>query len=243
MRLTVAKRFVRWMEAQMWAVVTQGTGGFDMLQYKQVPKPVPKAGEVLIQVLAAGVNNTEVNTRAGWYSKSVTASSNAMLSQQETQKEDIADGGWGEPTPWPLIQGTDCCGRVEEAVDEVHAALVGKRVLVRSSMRPEGFDSWKNVWMGSDFNGAFAQYVVVPGSEVFPVADDCDWSDAELAAVPCAYGTSETMLNRVQVGPGDHVLVPGASGAARTSRPSPRGARRRASPRSARTWSSRAGRR
>ena len=50
MRLTVAKRFVRGMEAQMWAVVTHGTGGFDMLQYKQVPKPVPKAGEVLIQV-------------------------------------------------------------------------------------------------------------------------------------------------------------------------------------------------
>ena len=83
-------------------------------------------------------------------------------------------------------------------MDEVHAALLGKRVLVRSSMRPEGFDSWKNVWMGSDFNGAFAQYVVVPGSEVFPVADDCDWSDAELAAVAesCRWlGRAELLAN------------------------------------------------
>ena len=201
----------------MWAVVTTGTGGYDKLEYQEVPRPVPQAGEVLINVLAAGVNNTEVNTRAGWYSKSVTVSSNDMLQRQEAQQEDICDGGWGAPTPWPLIQGTDCCGRVEEAADPVHSALLGKRVIVRASMRPEGFGSWKNVWMGSDFNGAFAQYVCIPGSEVFAVPDDCAWTNAELAAVPCAYGTSETMLNKAKVATGDHVLIPGASGGVGTA--------------------------
>jgi alcohol dehydrogenase len=68
----------------------------------------------------------------------------------------------------------------------------------------------ENVWMASNFDGAFAQYVKVPACEAFVV--DCDWSDAELATIPCAYGTAETMLERAQVGAGDRVLVTGASG-------------------------------
>ena len=51
---------------KMMAVVTTGNGGYDKLEYKEVPTPKPEAGEVLIQVLAAGVNNTEINTRLGW---------------------------------------------------------------------------------------------------------------------------------------------------------------------------------
>ena len=58
----------------MWAVVTTGIGGYDKLDYRQVPTPVPAAGEALIKVLAAGINNTEINTRLGWYSSSVSSS-------------------------------------------------------------------------------------------------------------------------------------------------------------------------
>jgi NADPH:quinone reductase-like Zn-dependent oxidoreductase len=68
----------------------------------------------------------------------------------------------------------------------------------------------ENVWMASDFDGAFAQFVKVPASEVFAV--DCDWSDAELGSIPCAYGTAENMLHRAKAGAGEHVLVAGASG-------------------------------
>jgi NADPH:quinone reductase-like Zn-dependent oxidoreductase len=77
-------------------------------------------------------------------------------------------------------------------------------------MRVNGFDSLENIWMGSDFDGAFAQYVKVPASEVFKV--DCDWSDVELATIPCAYGTAENMIHRAEVGAHDRVLVTGASG-------------------------------
>ncbi|MSZ67878.1 MAG: alcohol dehydrogenase, partial [Actinobacteria bacterium] len=55
----------------MKAVITTGNGGYDKLVYCDVPMPVVGAGEVLLQVLAAGVNNTEINTRLGWYSSSV----------------------------------------------------------------------------------------------------------------------------------------------------------------------------
>ena len=42
----------------MHAVVTTGNGGYDRLDYRTVPTPVPAAGEVLVRVLAAGMNNT-----------------------------------------------------------------------------------------------------------------------------------------------------------------------------------------
>ena len=45
----------------MMAVVTTGNGGYDKLEYRNVPVPKLQAGEVLIEVLAAGVNNTEIN--------------------------------------------------------------------------------------------------------------------------------------------------------------------------------------
>jgi len=60
------------------------------------------------------------------------------------------------------------------------------------------------------FDGAFAQFVKVGAGEVFPV--DCDWSDAELGTIPCAYGTAENMVHRANVSRGEHVLVAGASG-------------------------------
>ena len=77
-------------------------------------------------------------------------------------------------------------------------------------MRVNGYGSRDNIWMASDFDGAFAQYVRVPASEVFEV--DCAWSAIELATIPCAYGTAENMVHRAGVSDTDRVLVTGASG-------------------------------
>ena len=160
-------------------------------------------------MLAAGINNTEINTRLGWYSESVTTATNEAAGGG-VEGSPKPDGGWNAATPFPFIQGTDCCGRVVSVGEEGDQKLVGRRVLVRACMRASGFDSLENVWMGSDFDGAFAEYVKVPAGEVFPV--DCDWSDEELATIPCAYGTSENMLHRAGVAAGERVLVAGASG-------------------------------
>jgi len=197
-------------QATMKAVVTTGNGGFDKLDYRDVPVPGLAPGEVLLRVLAAGVNNTEINTRVGWYSASVTASTEGFVTTQEKEAAHKADGGWDEPTPFPFIQGTDCCGRVVRVAGDVDEGLVGLRVLVRACMRPFGFASMKNIWMASDFDGAFAQFVKVPATEVFPI--ESDWTDVELATIPCSYGTAETMLHRARVTSGDRVLVTGASG-------------------------------
>lgn len=51
----------------MKAVVTIGNGGYDQLVYCDVVRPPPGPTEVLVEVRAAGMNNTEINTRLGWY--------------------------------------------------------------------------------------------------------------------------------------------------------------------------------
>ncbi len=196
----------------MKAVVTKGNGGYEQLEYRDVPIPEIGDGELLLQVLAAGVNNTEINTRLGWYSSAVTTGTIDM-SDDEKEKEDAkakADGGWNEATPFPFIQGTDCCGRVVMTAPDVDENLIGSRVLVRPCIRTNGWESLENIWMASDFDGAFAQFVKIDAKEVFSV--NCDWSDAELGTIPCAYGTAETMVHRAQITEGDHVLVSGASG-------------------------------
>jgi len=175
-------------EASMLAVVTRGNGGLEQLDYREVRRPRPDEGEVLVRVLATGVNATDINTRAGWY----------------------AEGGWSSPSPFPFIQGTDCCGLVAETGPGCNEALLGERVLVRPCMRPYGFGSPETVWLGSDFDGTFAQFVLAPASEVFPVRSRL--SDEELAVIPCSFGTAENMLARAGVRRGQHVVVTGASG-------------------------------
>jgi len=175
----------------MKAVVTTGQGGYEQLVYRDVPRPRIGPGEVLVQVLAAGINNTDINTRVGWY-----------------------DAGWNGQTPFPLIQGADCCGRVVEVAADVAATsaccVPGDRVLLRPCMRSQGFASLETRWLGTDCDGAFAEFVKVPATEVFPVVTP--WSDVELASMPCAWGTAENMLHRAQVAAGARLLVTGASG-------------------------------
>ncbi|QLC74787.1 zinc-binding dehydrogenase [Pseudomonas sp. LPB0260] len=193
----------------MKAVVTMGNGGYEQLHCRTVRLPELGCGEVLLQVLAAGINNTEINTRIGWYSSSVSSGTAAAVADEDKLLPK-ADGGWNEATPFPFIQGTDCCGRIVAVAPGGDERTIGLRVLVRACMRKSGFASTETIWMGSDFDGAFAQFVKVRADEVFPVA--CDWSDVELATIPCAYGTAENMMHRGQVETGMHVLVVGASG-------------------------------
>ena len=48
-------------------------GGPEALVWNEaIPVPQPELGWALVKVLAAGVNNTDINTRVGWYAKEVT---------------------------------------------------------------------------------------------------------------------------------------------------------------------------
>ena len=195
----------------MAAVQLTAHGGLDVLHYREnVPTPTPAAGEVLIKVAAAGINNTDINTRIGWYSKKVTEATGPGGADGFTQIDD-SDATWsGVPMSFPRIQGADCCGWIVAVGDGVSDARLGERVIVSALLRSyvdyRPFECWT---LGSECDGAFAQYVKAPARETFAV--DCGWSDAELASIPCAYSTAENMLHRAAVG-AERVLVTGASG-------------------------------
>ncbi len=191
----------------MKAVVTTGMGGYEHLQYQDVPVPEVLPGTVLLKVLSAGINATDINTRLGWYDASVTKGTHAVSTND---RKAITEGGWNKKTSFPLIQGTDCCGLVVSVGSPEDEVLLARRVLVRPCMRTSGWGSLETAWLGSDCNGAFAEYVCVSSGEVFPI--DCNWSDVELGTIPCSYGTAENMLHRSSVSGNDVVLVRGASG-------------------------------
>ncbi len=195
----------------MTAVHLVAHGGLETLVYREdVPTPRPGAGEVLIKVAAAGVNNTDINTRIGWYSKQVSGATDAGGAEGFEEVDD-QDASWsGVPLSFPRIQGADCCGRVVAVGEGVDPGRVGDRVIVRNMLRTyvdyRPFECWT---FGSECDGGFAQYAKAPSRETHRV--DCDWSDAELASIPCAYSTAENMLHRATVG-AERVLVTGASG-------------------------------
>ena len=69
------------------------------------------------------------------------------------------------------------------------------------------FECWT---MGSECDGAFAQYMVAFSDESYKI--ESNWSDIELASIPCAYSTAENLLERSNVKNSEVVLITGASG-------------------------------
>ncbi len=194
----------------MRAVLLTGHGDLDKLEYRDDwPTPTPEAHQVLIKVHACGLNNTDVNTRTGWYSKGVSGATTggALDTASDT------DSGWGGAAlAFPRIQGADPCGTVVAAGGPAGEALVGKRVLVDPWLRDwdHPLDMDKCRYFGSECDGGFADYTVVDARNVHPI--DSHLSDAELATFATSYMTAENMLNHARVGADDTVLIPGASG-------------------------------
>jgi NADPH:quinone reductase-like Zn-dependent oxidoreductase len=195
----------------MAAVLLTGHGGLDKLEYRtDVRVPHPQQDEVLIQVAAAGINNTDVNTRIGWYSKAVTADT-AAGGAAGFNTADKVDATWsGTALEFPRIQGADVCGRIVDVGAGVSRDRIGERVLVRNMLRtPVDYRPFECWTFGSECNGGFAQFTVAPARETYAVRSD--WGDEELAAIPCAYSTAENMMHRAGVAT-ERVLVTGASG-------------------------------
>ena len=200
----------------MHAVQLVGHGGLEKLIYR-TDLDVPKVGEneVLIRVKAAGVNNTDINTRIGWYSKSFFPEEDKKGSGRLNSDYDRYTSWSGTPLKFPRIQGADVCGYIVDVGKNINPNRIGQRVLARTMMQdPENLNAFQCWTMGSECDGGFAQYNVTRSSEVFEI--NSDWSDIELASIPCAYSTAENMLHRVGLGQ-ERVLITGASGGVGTA--------------------------
>lgn len=196
--------------AHMSAMVLTRHGGLDALEWRtDMPTPRPAEGQVLIHVGAAAVNNTDVNTRIGWYSKSVRGDTGGGGADGfDAQVE--GDGGWDGAIAFPRIQGADCCGRIVAVGGGVSEGRLGERVILRPMQPTNGpAGAALTTTLGSEQDGGFAQYVAVGAAHAVPV--DSPLSDLELASFPCAYSTAEGMLQRVGLG-AERVLITGAAG-------------------------------
>jgi len=194
----------------MRAMVTIGHGGLDQLVFHDDwPRPEPAAGEVLIKVGACGLNNTDVNTRSGWYSKTVQDATTGD-GYDEVGSEDPSWGG--APVIFPRIQGADVCGEIVVVGAGVSETRIGERVITDNWLRDEHdpLDKNKTGYFGSERDGGFAEYTTLPSRNALAIQSD--YSDAELATFSCSYSTAEGMLTRAQVTEADTVLVTGASG-------------------------------
>ncbi|QIZ77076.1 alcohol dehydrogenase family protein [Ferrimonas lipolytica] len=175
-----------------------GHGGPEMLQYRtDIAVPSLTANDVLIRVGAAGVNNTDINTRIAWYSKG---------------EGDDVDASWsGSALVFPRIQGADVCGEIVAVGSNVSHKRLGERVLIEPCLREANSQPLAMPWyFGSECDGGFAEYTSVASKHAYKI--DSDFSDAELASFPCSYSTAENMLTRARVAAADTVLVSGASG-------------------------------
>ena len=182
----------------MTGVVLTGHGGPERLELRRdlaVPSAGPK--DVIIRVRAAGVNNTDINTRTAWYSKG---------------DADGEDATWsGTPLTFPRIQGADVCGEIVAIGAEVDPSRIGERVLVEPCLRfAQGGEPSPPWYFGSECDGGFAQYTSVDARHAYAITSAL--SDAELASFPCSYSTAENMLTRANLTAGETLLVTGASG-------------------------------
>jgi NADPH:quinone reductase-like Zn-dependent oxidoreductase len=177
------------LPTSMWGVVLTGYGGYERLEYREdLPVPRPRRDEVLINVRAAGINNTDVNTRTRWYDNSAT-------------------GGWGGDIQFPRIQGADVSGHIVAAGVGVDPSRLGQRVVCD----PYWAENGSTRFLGAHRDGGFAQFCAVPAINAHPVPDIAI-DDAKLATLPCSAGTAMNMMLIASVRPGDRVIVTGASG-------------------------------
>lgn len=87
----------------MKAAVFHKFGDADVLKVEDVPTPKPKAGHVLVKILAAGVNRFDHYLR---------------------------EGGITQDLPLPHVLGSDGAGEVAELGEGTNSLHVGDRVVI-----------------------------------------------------------------------------------------------------------------
>jgi NADPH:quinone reductase-like Zn-dependent oxidoreductase len=176
----------------MRAVVYDNYGDPGVLRLAQVPRPEPGYGEVLVRVKACAINGYDLMARAGSYKPNRS---------------------------FPHILGGDIAGVIaaygpgctESVPIGNHVVLYWVRACGTCETCLRGFPTTclNYQYLGAHLPGGYADYVVVPESNLVDIGGYNDWYKA--AALPMAYGTSWHMLvTRAQLRPGETVLVQAA---------------------------------
>ncbi len=163
----------------------------EVLEYVDVPRPVPGPGEVLVRVRAVSINAFDLMARAGRY----------------TPNKGV----------FPHILGSDISGEIAEIGPDVHERVqVGQRItawwVVPCGRCEQCITGHPNIcafdykYLGAHLWGGYAQYLKLPAFNVIPLPETVSWREG--AAFPTIYGTAWHMLiTRAGVRPGETVLV------------------------------------
>lgn len=163
------------------------------LVVEEVERPTPKQGEVLVRILACGICGTDVH---------------------------IAVEGLFPTLFTPITLGHEGAGVIEELGEGVSDLKVGDRVGVypgipcgECSLCLSGKDYLcpKNMILGIFQDGCFAEYVVVPKDNLFPLPDDIPFEAGALLsdAVSTAFHST---YKRAKITGGETVSVFGCGG-------------------------------
>lgn len=181
------------MHTMMKAAVLEATGGPENIRYREIEKPDPLPGHVLVAVKACGVAYRDIIERRGGHPLLRT----------------------------PIIQGHEFTGEVVAVGHGVTRWAVGDRVLnlyANSCGYCEdcvGGDERRctavTEMYGLVTNGGYAEYALVQERGLERLHDQLDYETGAciMSAVSVAYNN---VSNRLQLRPGEKVLVTGASG-------------------------------
>ena len=182
----------------MKAVSFHQHGGPEVLTYGELPEPAPGPGQVLVRLRAAALNRLDLWTREGWPSLQLEM---------------------------PHIPGADGAGVLAALGKDVIDREVGERVVLNSNLGCgrcpaclEGRDNLCRDWhlLGETVRGTYADYVVVPAANAFPLPDGFD--EAAAAACGLVYLTAwHSLITRGRLQAGETVLIIGASGGVNTA--------------------------
>jgi NADPH:quinone reductase-like Zn-dependent oxidoreductase len=176
----------------MRAAIFHENGGPEVIRIEDVPRPVPRPGEVLVEVKAAALNHLDLWIRRGL----------------------------PIDTTMPHVGGSDVSGVIAEVGDGVDEARAGERVVVNPSLFC-GACEWCRRGdepmcvsyriLGEHTDGGFCEYLAVPAAQTYAIPDALSFEEA--AALPISYMTAWRALHtRARLQPGEDVLVIGASG-------------------------------
>lgn len=172
----------------MKAIVYTEYGPPEVLKLKEVAKPAPKDNEVLVKIHATTVNFGDLIARNF---KSVTPGKFNMLFLFWL----IGKISFGLNKPKKGVLGSEFAGVIESAGKDVKKFKIGDQVF--------GYNG-QNM-------GAYAEYLCLPEGGCLAIKPS-NMTYEEAAAVPYGAITALKLLRKVDIQPGQQVLINGASG-------------------------------
>lgn len=179
----------------MKAVQVTGYGDIDKLELVNRTIPEPKENEVLVKVEACAINNTEIWMREGAYGTG-------------------SQSGWREEgVQFPRVPGSDITGTIVKEGSSVTPSMLGRDVVLFpfTSSGKAGSEHYSEdmSFIGSEYDGGYAEYVVWPAHLCF----DMTLSDYTESAVFTVSGlTAWHMAEQIQIMPEETIVVTGANG-------------------------------